>query len=1144
MSSCHHRIGRTSRQSGFALVIALTLMAFILLLLLSISTLVRVETSVARNSLDQVEARQNALLAAYVALGELSKAAGPDQRVSARADIVASDAPYWTGVWSSDPDPGDGSTASTAEIKDRPPIQWLVSVPNEGEPNLLQSFLNPDIDAIPDGSVLLYEHPDSPIILPTEPIEVGRSGAGAYAYWVSDEGMKASVALPQESSSMRDTNLRARNPSSMELFVVDDFPAPDEDEIEGIREQLGRIPSLEYLSAVVDVADDVVLERSHDLTPVALSVPANVRDGGLKKDLGAAFSDAAGSWQKLLDFHGDAQLFPPASGLQSELDTGGPKWSQLRSFYEYRPEADGSLRPLESTDDQSGVGPVISHFSLHHHIIFFDVGGAQYRPRLCVFPIFVLWNPYNKPLAPETYFLKVTDNSIVSNKDSLDMEIQARVFLDGDDGAADTITYEDNGGETRGFKESALFPNTVEAPYFFRIDSGVIPPGEALIFSAGSAVTELPADPEAPITLSVGYNSGHFFYKDAPDTMDMSRLMAGEANLTHFALHMRSANFLRVRLAKESQQNLEDEVLLQHVSGQNSFVTGSGGGSQAAVKWPGTLSMLVPAGQEQDAIIAGHPAYDQTSFPASGAYMHLKMARNYTEVNNNDDLTTSQRENMPYIKYVANSNPRAPRSSKGVLEQMGGGNNDGPDMAFNPTYFGNSEMYHYLRLLPANHSYTTFLSGEESIDLGFSDDPSELVDRGWILFEVPEDRSHFLSVADLSMANLTQPLVGANRFYKNPILNYNIQNLWPAYSIGNSLQDPRIEAESAVRGTWPEGSANADGYFHYDTSYLLNEALWNAYFFSGFDDDPAVGGSWNVRYLLGENFVHDFDQSAVDTLVAGSFNVNSTSVEAWKAFLASTRRKTVQYEGDSFADHDEIPLLRMDAPFAGPTPRDRDSETSEVYNGFLALESEDIEALAEAVVEQVKARGPFISLAHFVNRVLADPDYRSDKEADYAASSNEGQTAMMVGALQAAIDLSAVNEEARDGTGRFNDPSYEMSEAELSDFYVHMSVDASLGDRAAANPGYLSQLDLLEQIGSLINVRSDTFRIHAYGETHDGISGEASARARCVVTVQRVAEFVDPGDVPEAEMNTLSTTNEKFGRRFRIIDFQWIQPNI
>ena len=66
-------------------------MAFVLLLLLSITTLVQVETQGSQIQLQQMEAEQAALLGLQLALGELQKTAGPDQRVSATANLLSND---------------------------------------------------------------------------------------------------------------------------------------------------------------------------------------------------------------------------------------------------------------------------------------------------------------------------------------------------------------------------------------------------------------------------------------------------------------------------------------------------------------------------------------------------------------------------------------------------------------------------------------------------------------------------------------------------------------------------------------------------------------------------------------------------------------------------------------------------------------------------------------------------------------------------------------------------------------------------------------------------------------------------------------------------------------------------------------------
>jgi len=104
---------QSSTNQGFALVIALSLMAFILLLLLSITAITQIETqaNIARNA--NLLAKQNARLSLYVVLGNLQRLSGADQRITASAAIFDTNTsthqiegvthPHWVGVWDSDP---------------------------------------------------------------------------------------------------------------------------------------------------------------------------------------------------------------------------------------------------------------------------------------------------------------------------------------------------------------------------------------------------------------------------------------------------------------------------------------------------------------------------------------------------------------------------------------------------------------------------------------------------------------------------------------------------------------------------------------------------------------------------------------------------------------------------------------------------------------------------------------------------------------------------------------------------------------------------------------------------------------------------------------------------------------------------------
>ena len=76
---------RGARRRGFALIITIVLVAFLVLILVGLATFTRVETQVASNSRELAKARQNALFALNVATGDLQRTAGPDRRVTATA---------------------------------------------------------------------------------------------------------------------------------------------------------------------------------------------------------------------------------------------------------------------------------------------------------------------------------------------------------------------------------------------------------------------------------------------------------------------------------------------------------------------------------------------------------------------------------------------------------------------------------------------------------------------------------------------------------------------------------------------------------------------------------------------------------------------------------------------------------------------------------------------------------------------------------------------------------------------------------------------------------------------------------------------------------------------------------------------------
>ena len=89
----------------------------------------------------------------------------------------------------------------------------------------------------------------------------------------------------------------------------------------------------------------------------------------------------------------------------------------------------------------------------------------------------------------------------------------------------------------------------------------------------------------------------------------------------------------------------------------------------------------------------------------------------------------------------------------------------------------------------------------------------------------------------------------------------------------------------------------------------------------------------------------------------------------------------------------------------------------------------------------------------------------------------------------------------------------------------------------------LTQGDLLTALAPIITARGDTFTVRAYGESRNASGTTVVARAWCEATVQRVPEYTDPSDEPEADIASLSEPNEIFGRRFVITSFRWLNAS-
>lgn len=407
---------------------------------------------------------------------------------------------------------------------------------------------------------------------------------------------------------------------------------------------------------------------------------------------------------------------------------------------------------------------------------------------------------------------------------------------------------------------------------------------------------------------------------------------------------------------------------------------------------------------------------------------------------------------------------------------------------------------------------------------------------------------------------------------KNPMPPYQ------SHLIGNSDASPMIPKDGITPPTMTP--SNVAENLQHDDAYCANHLLFDDFFLSSIAPRPVDFGN-NIaddiesvygKFLKGESALTNrayrpinddtgLSDSEVSELVTeivsspegdgwlkiasrlevdGMFNVNSTSIDAWKALLGHAQ--SISELGIYGANGiDTVEPSTGNPVTRGPVATDVEAGNDPAIGGRLAnaaeltgfrsLTDEQIEDLANKIVEQVRLRGPFLSLSEFVNRQL---------------SNNENLA--IAGAIQSAI-INLENDPMsvlRD-TGNFLSDETMASKAESgsesdSDRLVGVDYEfakAAEGSSAYGMPGWLRQADVLRPIAPILSVRDDTFTIRAYGDSLD-VNGNVVASAWCEATVQRQRDFMDSSDPADGIDGPTKEANQKFGRKYKIVSFRWL----
>ena len=438
----------------------------------------------------------------------------------------------------------------------------------------------------------------------------------------------------------------------------------------------------------------------------------------------------------------------------------------------------------------------------------------------------------------------------------------------------------------------------------------------------------------------------------------------------------------------------------------------------------------------------------------------------------------------------------------------------------------------------------------------------------------------------------------------------------PAFPVGNSEASPWVDRANlaginsynvgAGLGTYAPITARSAQKFpnnatndFVDMSFLLNESLWDGYFLSSVpqtgtlalnNSTPLPNGRY--RFRLDANFtgtdVRNFDNAAGFLDNFGAFNVNSTSVDAWKALFTAFRGLKITGAADGKSNPSgTVPVSRTLIPGTGPIgftssnvtaadigamadtgPSKAPRDYSKLFTGFRYLTDDMINTLAKRIVDEVRLRGPFLSLSDFVNRRLVAPQGAGMPSS---AWQNARTTIPPGGRIDAGYDpvvgLQGINgalQRALNVSGINGSPNYPFAAAnndrvfyttanstqinalqpmeQMADSAWYLDTEhltgmpaGEIGHLMDHIPGFVTQADLLAMIGPELTARGDTFLVRSYGDAVNPANQKVQTRAWLEAVVQRVQEPVTPLGAdkwkPDAQ-----------GRRFRIISLRWLAP--
>ena len=1182
------------RHKGFALVVTVCLMVLLTVIALGFLSLSAVTQRSGSQEKARMEAQANARMALMIAIGELQKHAGTDTRITAPADILDSNNPPLTGVWKSWEGSDHQSSGILIGRPTKPNysakqqqssangrfLTWLVSgaglSTSPSDPSTLV-FTTSSEDTIPlvaTGSLTTNDNRQVHVT----PVPVND---GAYAWWVSGENQKAHLPKPHEvnANSAVEWSDRGRSHS-----VAD----PEVFELESLLQD----PSPAQKSFTIRTADlfakeGAVIQPSqsfHDLSATSVGLLTNSATGGWRKD----FSLLTENWDAQptsgLQFF---QLSPtqhlsytrPANNLDprppnsmlyhwADYRNSNPRefwarrgpvtsWARIKNYATLYKKMSSTATSAPNINHQSwpdiGADTTQPNATLTYHDIrlmpqmarvqmvvshYATATGAapgKLRPAVLYTPIVTVWNPYNTRLT-------LNGRLIISPGYTWPLALNHRlsgVALANEywavQGGSSFAAYQ---LKSLGIKAGVASNNDIQ-DYSLRINQNpniaitdplILEPGETRVFSpaAGSLVNVTPTR-NPPVQLFPGVRTGvGIFY-----TLD--RRIKGSGSVAPF-----DQNVVSLPGATTIEADAKFDV-----PSRNNGTTGGVHVCGSAYQWFVNTSS---SGQSHSWFQVFYKMTDaDTLYPPK-----LGLA--------STTLSECAVRPVPFLSMILGSRIANYKSiaTKGLVQAdpvVDFFSSNG-EPRFTDVYPGNDTLIN----TPWDFSVVEHASAGDDMlpNVDVSNNNSYIVTGVRKADGVSRMVAAYLPTRPLaSLAELTHMQIRA----LNPTPPFS------GNAVANSDASPLIPKDNIVNPANTRANARANE--QQDDSYCANHVLFDDWFFSSIAPNPSgfgPSGGTDLRqtyldFLTGKTPLanHSYrpiieDKASNDAEAAGKFtanveptaswktvasrlevegmfNVNSTSVRAWRALLGHARNQKIPYTQPSGA----IGLsAETDYAFTrGNISGDRASgqppqvageyaDTTE-FTGYRVFTDEMLDKLAENIVAQVRARGPFLSLSEFVNRQLSTDNNLA-----------------LAGAIQTALNQLVSDNSLNPLKNIQNESVASVADPAGPEGYVFR--EAAVGYNTYGLPGWTRQADILRPLAPIISVRDDTFTIRAYGDARSP-DGKILARAWCEATVRRTREFVDPNDKADITTQPVSTVNQIFGRRFEVISFRWLNSN-